>query len=429
MRVLNRRDFMKGAIQMAAGFSAGMTSANQTSSGSSLQSNSKSVTAVIPMPIQIVIDDVGWWSGHDGSQQQEPYRTGITRNHVPEDYEAIVRLGRSLGIRPQAAMILCEWDRTNILRKLPTSTWMGSNWDNKKWVGPWLDRAAETIRNNSAHFEVTMHGIGHEYWTDGKFTRAEWADSKGTMRPLDQVEAHLDSFEILMNQNQLGPMPTSFVPTAFLHGFGPTNGHKESLAEILSRRGITYINTPFENMHNRAAVGHGVFGFDAGVITIDRGQDLLEWKDIGKTPVGELHGPTCGMHWPNLLHPNPERNSEIVDSWVHFLQPFDNAIDTVLAVNSEFFRTQLVHHVCTQLMLTDDSLQLDFTKVDSLPSPPSHEDLTLKVRSPYRLHFSPDSIKVVSDVSAEEEKRYQYTLGLRRIPGRKESELKFSLQA
>ena len=36
------------------------------------------------------------------NQQQEPYRTGIARNHVPEDYQAIVDLGRALefGRRP-----------------------------------------------------------------------------------------------------------------------------------------------------------------------------------------------------------------------------------------------------------------------------------------------------------------------------------------
>ena len=35
------------------------------------------LTASIPLPIQVVIDDVGWWSGKDGSLYQEPYRTGI----------------------------------------------------------------------------------------------------------------------------------------------------------------------------------------------------------------------------------------------------------------------------------------------------------------------------------------------------------------
>ncbi len=426
MRMPNRRDFMKGTVRAAAGFTAAVTATSRSTSGNSRQPNAKGVTAVVPMPIQIVIDDVGWWSGHDGSKQQEPYRTGISRDHVPEDYEAIARLGRLLRVRPQAAMVLCEWDRENILRKLPTSTWMGSNWDNSKWVGPWLDKAAHIIRGNTDHFEVTMHGVGHEYWTDGKFTRAEWADSNGTMRPVDQVEAHLDNFEALLAQNQLSPMPKSFVPTAFLHGFGPTDGYKMSLAEILSKRGIVYINTPFESMQNRAAVSHGVFGFDAGVITVDRGQDLMDWSDFGKAPTGQLHGPTCGMHWPNLLHPDPERNSEIVDAWVRFLQPFNSAMGTLLAANSESFRTQLVHHVCTQLMVRDDSIQIDFSGVDSLPRPPSQQELTLKVRSPRILSFRSDTVRIVSDSPAEMEGSHQYTLRLSRIPGKKDAQLNFA---
>jgi hypothetical protein len=425
MKKSNRRDFMKGALRMAAGLSAGTATLSRTTSGSSRRANAKGVTAVVPMPVQVVIDDVGWWSGHDGSLQQEPYRTGINRNHVPEDYEAIVHLGQRLGIRPQAAMILCEWDRDNILRTLPTSTWMGSNWDNRKWVGPWLEKAADIIRSNAAHFEMTVHGVGHEYWTDGKFTRAEWADSNGTMRPLDQVEAHLDGYEALLNQNQLGPLPTSFVPTAFLHGFGPTDGHRQSLAEILKRRGVLYINTPFESMYNRAAVRHGVFGFDAGVITIDRGQDLLEWNDIGKTPVGQLHGPTCGMHWPNLLHPEPERNLEVVEGWVRLLQPCHSAMETLLAADSESFRNQLVHHVCTQLTITDDDIRMDFAKVDSLPRLPSRQELALKVRSPQMLSFESDSIRVGSEPPVESEGLYQYTLRLNRIPGYTEARLNY----
>jgi len=77
------------------------------------------------MPIQVVIDDVGWWSGKNGSKWQEPYRTGIDRNHTPADYQAIVSLGKALGIRPQAVMVIGEWDRKNILKDVPHSTWMG----------------------------------------------------------------------------------------------------------------------------------------------------------------------------------------------------------------------------------------------------------------------------------------------------------------
>jgi hypothetical protein len=422
--MLNRRDFVRGAAQTAAGLSAGSIAPNLIGSGGSLELKQKGVTAVLPMPIQVVVDDVGWWSGHDGSKEQEPYRTGIPRNHVPEDYEAIVQLGRALNIRPQAAMILCEWDKDNILRKLPTSTWMGPEWDNKKWVGPWLEEAADIIRNNSKHLELTLHGVGHEFWADGRFTRAEWADSSGIMRPLGQVEAHLDAYEALLNQHQLGPLPSSFVPTAFLHGFGPTDRHRVSMAEMLKRRGVVYINTPFEGMRNREAVRDGFFGFDAGVMTVDRGQDLLDWNNVGMKPSGELRGPTCGMHWPNLLHLNPERNSEIVEGWIRLLQPYQQKMETLLAPNSESFRTQLIHHICTQLSVSEQGIQLDFTRIDTLPTPGKQMELILKIRSPYRLRLESDSIKIASETSEIRGGCCLYTLSLERIPGRKEAQLK-----
>ena len=238
MKKISRRNFIKNTSKLSSGLVILGTNTHFLSSCSIKNTSEKKLKIFIPMPIQVVIDDVGWWSGKDGSKKQEPYRTGINRNHVPNDYLAIAELGRELGIRPQAAIILCEWDKKNILRQLPTSTWMSEKWDNSKWVGQWLEETAEIIRNNKNHFELTVHGIGHEYWEGGNFTRAEWTDSKGQMRPQDQVELHLDYFEKLMNQHNLGSFPNSFVPTAFRHSFGPSEGRNISLAEILEKRGI-----------------------------------------------------------------------------------------------------------------------------------------------------------------------------------------------
>ncbi|MDK1032648.1 MAG: hypothetical protein QGD94_11615, partial [Planctomycetia bacterium] len=120
---------------------------------------SQTVRACIPLPLQVVIDDVGWWSGEDGHERGEPFRSGFVRNHVPVDYEAIASLGRQLGMRPQASMILCEWDTENILGELPGSQWMGAGWDNRRWVGPHLEEAADIIRSNPLHFELGFHGV------------------------------------------------------------------------------------------------------------------------------------------------------------------------------------------------------------------------------------------------------------------------------
>ncbi len=424
MRMINRRTFTKRAVQIPAGLAVGSILPDLARPANAQESGG--VIAAIPMPVQVVIDDVGWWNGHNGSQQQEPFRTGIARNHVPEDYQAIVDLGRALNIRPQAAMILCEWDRKNILRKLPTATWMGANWDNSKWVGPWMDKAADIIRNNRAHYELTMHGVGHEYWTDGKFTRAEWAERNGTMRPLDQVEAHLDAYAELLEQNQLGPFPTSWVPCAFYHGFGPIGETRISAAEVVKKRGITYINTPFSTMANRDGVQYGSFGFDAGVITVDRGEDTLRWTSIGVTPTRAVRGPTCGMHWPNVLHPDPQRNFETVDGWVHFLRPFNERVDTMLAPDSLFFCNQLVHNVCTPLTMAERTARLDFTKVDGMPGTLGRKELTLRFKSLAPLQLQSTTIKVASQDAEKKDGFILYTVRLERMPGRAQAELTFT---
>ena len=423
MKSIKRRDF----IRQAACIGTGLAVSNLFAGNGRQVMEPKEISVVIPMPIQIVIDDVGWWSGEDGSARQEPYRTGIDRNHVPADYQAIVDLGKKLGVRPQAATILCEWDRKNILRNLPTSTWMGEKWDNSKWVGPWLEAAADIIRNNAKHYELTLHGIGHEYWQDGTFTRAEWADRSGQIRPLDQVKRHLDYFSKLMDQNQLGPFPKSFVPTAFLHGFGPTGEHNISMAGVLKKRGIKYINTPFYNMYNAESVQFKLFGIDEGVITVDRGEDLFDWDVFGGKPNGMLTGPTCGMHWPNLLHENPDRNSEIVDAWVDFLKPYNDKPETLLATDSLSFRKQLIHHVTTKIQLNETTIDLDFKEADKLPEQPDCNEIIIKVSSRKNLIFNSDTTKISGSSMVQKKDIKIYTLYMTRLPEHNMAKIKFKL--
>ena len=421
MKNQKRRDFIRQATRMVTGLAV----SNLFAANTRQVMGNDGITVMIPMPIQIVIDDVGWWSGEDGSGRQEPYRTGINRNHVPADYRAIADLGKKLGVRPQAATILCEWDRENILRNVPTSTWMREKWDNTKWVGPWLDEAAEIIRNNQKHYELTLHGIGHEYWENKNFTRAEWADRSGKMRPLDQVKLHLDYFAKLMDQNKLGSFPASFVPTAFLHGFGPTGNHKVSLAEVIKKRGISYINTPFYNMHNAESVQYGVFGIDAGVMTIDRGEDLFNWNIIGGKPQGEISGPTCGMHWPNLLHIDPERNGEIVDGWVNFLAPYNNRLETMLAPDSQLFQKQLAHHICTETTVDGQSVTLNFSKTLSLPEKITGGPFAVKLRSKMPVQFMGKDIKILSESMISENDESIYTITVDRLPGSRNARIEY----
>ena len=378
----------------------------------------------IPMPLQVVIDDVGWWSGEDGSEIQEPYRTGVNRNHVPADYQAIVELGRRLGIKPQAAFVMCEWDKENILRHVPTSTWMGKDWDNSKWNGPWLEEAAEIIRNNLRYLEITIHGVGHEYWEDGSFTRAEWTDSNGQMRPQEQVELHLEHYGKIMNQHNLGPFPKSFVPAAFRHSFGPSTGRDKSLASILINWGVNYINTPFSSMYHKERAQYDFFGFDSGVMTVDRGDDEFPWLTFPADPSAELTGPTCGMHWPNMLHPTPERNSEVVERWVKYLKPYDEKPGMMLAPDSEAFQHQLAHHTLTKARFIRNSIELDFTETDHLPRLAGRDELTIKILSQKPQQFVAEGV-VIKSQSLQEGVDHLYILILERKEGVSKAKIRF----
>jgi len=345
------------------------------------------------MPLQIVLDDVGWWRGRDDHERSGPYRTGIARNHVPVDYEAIASLGRRLNMRPQAAMVLCEWDRDDLLREVPSSTWMGRDWTNRQWVGPWLDEAADIMRKYADHFEICLHGLGHEYWTDGVMSRAEWHDKQGRMRPADDVRRHLDYCVRILERNGLGGMPASFVPCAFLHRFG---AGEKGFASIAGEYGIRYISTPFATMHADRPTEEAMFGIDEGLMTADRGRCSIPWHALDASPDDEIAGPILGLHWPNVLHEDPARNEEVVERWVAFLEKLNRSPDRMPARNTRECWTQLAYRVCTEMKSSEDGLEMDFARLDRLA--PKHLDtaFTMKISTDRDLRFRATGIQVES---------------------------------
>ncbi len=373
----------------------------------------ESMHACVPMAIQVVIDDAGWWSSEDGSARNEPFRSGCVRDHVISDYAAIIELGRRLGMRPQAAMVLCEWDRANILRALPSSTWLGERWDNSRRVGPWLDQAVACLREGAAHVELALHGVGHEFWSGGRLSRAEWHDQNGQMRPPAELRAHLDFFRRLLDQNGLGVFPSAFVPAAFLHSFG------SGLAGILAEYGIRFISTPYGKIFRKRETEDACFGIEDGVLTVDRGNDLARWNVTGVTPDGEIPGPVCGMHWPNLLHADPARNSGVVEGWVKFLKPYDSRFDRMLAPDTASGFSQLVYHRWTKLAGDATGVALDFSKPAATGAAGLLNTFYLKVRAAANASFRADGLTIL-DARREPD---QWRLLLQRTPGQTRARL------
>lgn len=324
------------------------------------------IDALLPLPIQIVVDDVGWRLGMDGHEHGQPYRTGIQRLHGPEDYAALARLGRLTGTRPQAAFVLCEWDIRNRLRAVPTSQWMGAAWDNSANHGAWMEASAQVVRDQREHLELIFHGIGHEFWPGGggRFERAEMHDKQGNFRGRAEAAARLDLFAAILDDHRLGTFPTAYIPCAAYHHAGG------GLSALLRERGVRTMSTPYCAVRDLAQQRLSPwFTMDDGVLLIERGNDPVQWNAIAPAPLGAIDQPILGFHWPAFLHADPARNDEVVDAWAAHILAQGRRPGRWLAPSTEAHADQLAHHALTTVAVADGALVIDARRRTDVPYP------------------------------------------------------------
>ena len=73
------------------------------------------------------------------------------------------------------------------------------------------------------------------------------------------------------------------------------------------------------------------------------------------------------MHWPNILHEKPERNKEIVDSWIACLKQCDRQVDKILSPDYKSFCVQLLFHQMVSVTLNHNTLELNFSNYRHWP--------------------------------------------------------------
>lgn len=284
------------------------------------------------MPVFPVIEDVGWWQGQDGSAAQQPYRNAFPRRHCLADYRALVRLAERLDVRIALGMVLCEWDRSNLLSGIAGATWMGREWNNDTNNGPWLDEAADYLRSKQSSLELGLHALCHEFWHEGTMERSEFHDRHGNMRSRQVVESHLDAFGMILEQNGFSEFPRLFFPPALNHSFG--NG-KESIQALLHDYGIRHVVTRFSRARSFAPPHNKKITWECGVGLLERGLSPVPWNAVASQPDWDFSGPILPLHWGNLLNPDPGHNSDIIDGWAEMLLAGTNGPDCILAENFE----------------------------------------------------------------------------------------------
>ncbi len=284
---------------------------------------------VIPKSNYIVIDDVGWKKGTNGSLLNEPYRTGMKRNHCAKDYQALYALASKLNMKLQIAFVAGEWDKNNILRNVPHSNWMWKKWNNTENI--FGDEAEIIDILNVNKLSIAVHALCHEFWhEDGTFSRAEF----GPKIDLEIAKLHLNAFFQILKDNHIDALINSFVPPAFMYTY-------DNIARLLAQFGIQYISTPFQTVDYAGEKDR--YFMDNELIVCDRTSDLIRW-DVTNAKVPEaIKDGFFGMHFPNILAEDPSQNLEVVDEWVCYFNQYKHLFGQILAKDEVEAHSQTVY--------------------------------------------------------------------------------------
>ncbi len=321
------------------------------------------ITVSLPMPVFLVVEDVGWWQGGDGSSCQEPYRNNLARPHCLEDYQALAHLAKRLSMRIALGMVMCEWDRTDFLKDIPGATWMGRAWNNQKNRRRNLDRAADYLNAHGHLLEIALHGVGHEFWQNGQMERSEFHDRDGNMRPENIVVRHLEAFVGLLDQNHILTRPRLFIPPALNHSFGD-----HSIQPLLRKFGIDYVATRFSRARQFKAPRHPKLTWESGVTLLERGGAPVAWNVTASPPAWNDSQPVLPLHWANLLHAQPERNLEIVDPWADLLIAKTSGPDLILAEDAAACWRQAAAFYLAEVKNENNQIVIDLDRIPKIAS-------------------------------------------------------------
>lgn len=363
----------------------------------------------LPMPIFIVVEDVGWWQGRDGSANNEPFRNGFSRRHCLDDYRALARLAKRLKMRIAIGMVLGEWDRHNLLKDVVGATWMGRSWDNRINQGPWFDEAAQFLRDNEDWLEIACHGLCHEFWREGRMERSEFHNPSGHMRPRDIVKSHLDAFAKLLEEHKLPGFPRIFLPPALLHSFG--NGD-DSMQAILHDYGVRHVVTRFSKARRYSEPLHEKITWECGVGLLERGLAPVPWHEAAASPTWDFSNPILPLHWSNLLHPDPAKNFAVVDRWAEMVEKQVNSMAYVLAPDFAFCWSQAAAFHLAKLNAVDGKITVDLCLLGQVPE--IDGSIILKISCPPDLIWRCRGGQIVS---YQEAPSGMQTVALRCLPG------------
>lgn len=327
-----------------------------------------------PRAFGFAIDDLGWNEGSSlaGNTPPGPHRAGVKRVFDIKDYQAIIDVGKAVGVRVQSLFVLSEMDRDNILAKYPTTTYLKAKWDNKSRVNEQQYKIINYVRDEAAYMEFGLHGTGHEYWAeDGIQRRAEWynlVDRKPW--PEESLRGRFQAIREILAQYGLTPenghsFPETFVPCAYSYYWNPTGDY--SLGKLLHEAGIKYANTDFGQIPELSPPQErNGGGFDFGTHVINRLNYGNPWHQLASLPTLPLdmqYNDMIESHWPNWLAQDDFLQPEITAQWINYYRAVQAFKNRYIAKNTEQLHSQWLYNKYARVQVSDGLVEIDNTKM------------------------------------------------------------------
>ena len=326
----------------------------------------------IPLAVQIVMDDFGWFYGKNELAEGGPARTAICRDHTEEDYRVINELGRRLGMKIVCGFTIGEWDKDNRLRGMKHATPNEESWDRKSAIDMEKARRFFEIIEESEYIDIAFHGLMHSFWTDGEnygnprefyyYELPEGATERRVDYPCvpvsaDYVDSHLKAWFDIYNAWGFSKPVKTFISPAGLH-----RDRQKVLdyAEKIKKYGILYWKNGWDGFTGFTEV------FD-NVIFLECGDDFLDFDAIDVEPdaLPPFHGRTAvfGNHWPNFLRSEPSKNFDFLDRWERFFARIADTYGLMLSKDIAFAATQAQFKRHAKARFADGVLTIDVSAV------------------------------------------------------------------
>lgn len=321
---------------------------------------------IFPKAFGVAIDDLGWNQGGSLGDEGGPWRAGVKREMGVKEYQPIVDIGKALGIRFQGLFVLSEMDRLNICARYPTTTRQGSNFNNAANIKQEQIDVMNYVIENAANLEFGLHGVGHEHFTNGVRTRAEWYDLENDKPwPEQDTRDHLKAFTEIMAQYGLTEenghsFPESFVPCAYGYYWNPKG--ELSTGKLMNEFGVKYANTLFEQIQECNPPIKFGGGFDHGVLVINRynyGNQWFELASLPKRPLHEYETDIIETHWTNWIAQDHFLQDELNKKWIEYFSSIQKSKTHYLAKNTEQLFSQWLYKKYTKVKEGKGKLSID----------------------------------------------------------------------